>query len=149
MPYLPDLQEGTLVAFDDIELRKPDELIGVLRPPIPLQSYMQYVRTENAKPRPKNPAKPCCTPSERQNPSSDSLHSITEKTSKMTIGAQQSTTSKRSVIKSARRTKHYTPYTSSQEPILVQPSQITLTQVLKQKRIGRPPKKVGGSEQKL
>ena len=52
---------------------------------------------------------------------------FTDETAKMNIGHSPA---KRNAIKSIRRTKHYSPYASLQEPLSLQPFRITLTQAL-------------------
>ena len=70
--------------------------------------------------------------------SSDSITMITEHTKKMRIRSQpcKILTPKRSTTRTARKSKYYTPYTSCEEATTVNPSQITLNQVLKQTKIG-------------
>jgi hypothetical protein len=99
---------------------------------------MEHVHAEDTK-RCGNISK---TLTEREIPRSDLFASITPPIPKTIIATGQATaTPKRSTIKSIRRIKHSTPYASSQSPIMVQTSRITLTQALKHKKIGRPPKK--------
>jgi hypothetical protein len=136
LPYLP------LVPLVDIHNQKQLPEIEI-NPQFQVPPYQQpllvpQIQCPSHQGRPQRVRKPTMKSAANPKTNSNTLLDITEQTSKMSLekgcDSRISPTNsvKRSTVKSMRRPKHYTPYSSYQEPFFVTPSQLTMSSVLKE-----------------
>ena len=125
----------------EVEQSENDGLQTHVEDQIALHDPMPYVTASLSKLPPKGPIEGPIKTDKCENLMSDCIFPVTEQAAKIAAGSQCSGAPKRSAIRSIRRIKHYTPYSTLEEPTAAQPCQITLTQILKHKKIGRPIKK--------